>query len=880
MNKLGWVWLAVMCAAVACANADEDRLRGLWLTSRGGPNNQGRATAPAGMKQAPEEVWSMPTGGTVASAHSFSLGEGEGLLLQVGSTLEAVDCATGERVWRNCLLGVASVLRVDDFDGDGAAEALVRTGPRKLELLSCRTGERLWAWRSAASTHISGHAFERMPGGLRFICFPAYSTIGYCLDFSGDARKPATVWRVDHKGRYHAGFGPSVVLADMDGDGRKDVVLSGKGPSVYHAVIDADTGQVKTDVHYRVEKNRGRPYGLFQVVDLDGGGAPDVVMVSCQVEEYVTVALNAGGGRLEKLWDRFVEKDWPKDHRELRPQVTSLTDLQGDGKVEMALGLWEGGRWRTLIIDPLKGFDAQRGVIDGCYFWGCHDLTGDAVPEVIVSRENARRTGKMTTLMALDGRSLQPVAELGRAAAFASQDSPLPENVYFMAQRRSPVPLTAGDGMRGILVRTFADDAAERVALWGSAPGGPVTARPIAQGSFARVDLCGDGILLSAADGTVRRFDAGLNPVGRPWQVNGRACRPLVWSNGGRRELVVDLAGGVVLGGTPELGAPGRLSEPWRVPGTMPALHVDSAGRSRVATADLSNRDRPAAVIWGDPRRGVAASQRIPLAFPPYLGLIPFGSEFRLLVNLQTGVHTMALACYDADGKLLWEDREHGAHPNVPAAADLDGDGRYEVVADDHGQLRFYSAAGKELWFDKGWPPAYSLPIIGPFGPDGQPAALRAGGIWGLALMDRSGKRLWMHKLPKKRLFRWYLCSPAVGRPTRTGGFAVGLVAEDGAFECIDVATGRMRWSVDLGEPPVRADIAAFDADGDGSDEFLVGARGGRLACIAEREAKGVILWEKWFPAEVASPVAADVDGDGLAEVILSTSDGLVRILK
>ncbi|HET6456812.1 MAG TPA: VCBS repeat-containing protein, partial [Armatimonadota bacterium] len=90
---------------------------------------------------------------------------------------------------------------------------------------------------------------------------------------------------------------------------------------------------------------------------------------------------------------------------------------------------------------------------------------------------------------------------------------------------------------------------------------------------------------------------------------------------------------------------------------------------------------------------------------------------------------------------------------------------------------------------------------------------------------------------------------------------------------------GSVLWSLKIGEPSDNS-IVSGDLDGNGKDEFLVGMSDGRLVCIAQEEGKGKVLWQKRFNAGVTNPIIADIDSDGLAEIILSTSDGHIRILR
>lgn len=308
----------------------------------------------------------------------------------------------------------------------------------------------------------------------------------------------------------------------------------------------------------------------------------------------------------------------------------------------------------------------------------------------------------------------------------------------------------------------------------------------------------------------------------------------------------------------------------------MPALHIDALGTARLATADMSDPDQYAALVYTMSADSPGPPLRIPVDHPPYLGLTPYGEEYRLLVNLQTGVHTTALACYDSGGNLLWQDTQRGAHPQIPGAGDLDGDGKEEVVADDHGVLRVYDPAGAVLGTDGGWPPAYNVPILGSFGPGGRMLVLRASGIDGISLVDGAASEKW--KTLSNR-WRYYRSLAAVGDVSGDGRLALGALAEDGAFDCIDAGSGKPLWSLKLGKPNGTA-VVAGDVDGNGRDEFLLGLHDGRLVCIGERDGRGSILWEKKLDAGAANPIIADLNGDAAAEIAVSTSDGYIRVLR
>ena len=54
---------------------------------------------------------------------------------------------------------------------------------------------------------------------------------------------------------------------------------------------------------------------------------------------------------------------------------------------------------------------------------------------------------------------------------------------------------------------------------------------------------------------------------------------------------------------------------------------------------------------------------------------------------------------------------------------------------------------------------------------------------------------------------------------------------------------------------------------------------GNRLIVVTGDREKGRILWSWKCQAELSLPAIADVDGDGLAEIVLQSADGVVHCI-
>ncbi len=784
-------------------------------------------------------------------------------------------------MWSRPKLGVSSVIAVEDFDHNGSFEALVTRGPSEVALVDATSGEMRWSWIAPAGASIGSFKIWRHGDAVRFVCFPQNALSGVCIDLAGQGDQPAIVWKREYPDTYWQGFGPHVVLADMDRDEVPDVVLAGK-PG-YAAVIDAETGAIRFDVRYEVtgSPDAGRPYGLVNATDLDGDGYTDLVVASCQVEEYVAVLRNEDGKSLRPLWSVFIERDLPDDVRELRPNVTSVVDLDGDGKKELVLGLFNvtgDERWHTVVIDPLRDFDARRADLVGRYFWGCYDLDGDGRPEIVTSEEATRVPADVSTLHAVDGVTFRDVATVLDARLETASSSPLSDDTGFMAIRATPRFHRAAEGESGLLLSKREGKAG--AWLWGLRDG---------ESQFDEVATDPLSSVLALSTGAEELQRVAILPTANDTSALS-ANAPLIGVSGGRPQLVFALSDGTVRGGEPDLSQPGQFKSSWSVPGQMPALWVSPAGEMTVVTATDDTT-----LLISRPASDGAASVTVKLPHPLYRNsttrsaptVLPFGDDKMLLyVCLQTGVHTMASALYDAEGTMLWIDEKDGPYPRTAAFAELAG--RPTLLIDNHGKHLFYDLEGHSRLIAHGWNETvsrrsdgakYAVPIVGPIGAGGETRVLMSSGLQSVETLDADGKRLAKQDFASTYEFEWN--SSAVGRIRPDGGWDLAMVTRDGVLHCIDTATCQTRWTFDLGcKATLPINIVSADLDSDGRDNFLAGLPDGTLLALDERDGRPDVLWRLLFDNGVRDTIIGDLDSDGHAEIVIETEDGAVRVLK
>ena len=173
----------------------------------------------------------------------------------------------------------------------------------------------------------------------------------------------------------------------------------------------------------------------------------------------------------------------------------------------------------------------------------------------------------------------------------------------------------------------------------------------------------------------------------------------------------------------------------------------------------------------------------------------------------------------------------------------------------------------------------YAVPIVGPFGPHGEIRIVMSPGLQTLELLDADGARLAKRDYASAYEFEW--CGSTVARVRDGGVWDVGIVSQDGIFHCADVSTCQTRWTMNLGtraSSPIN--VTSADLDGDGHDDFLMGLPSGDLLALTERNGTGSVLWKLTFDYGVKEAIVADVDGDGIAEIVVELEDGTIRILK
>jgi hypothetical protein len=319
------------------------------------------------------------------------------LLFAYGGCVVRTD-GKGSAIWKSEGCGINSIGAVEDLDGDGRLEIVCCTGYEVI-VLAAESGKLLlkhyvgfpMSSGTQASTLLC-HRFDGNSSGMHLIVPLMSAKEVLVFDFRGGNRKGVlshTLWMDD-------AFHPTVAAADMDGDGVDELVVS-KLCGLY--LFDVLTGTMKSSVRWTSNGERRRNYGLLQLVDIDGDGAREVVIVAERVARHIAVIDNNGKGSLSLIWDRFVEFIYPTDTTELRHTGNSVADVDGDGRPELVVSLFNTryeNRWCLEVLDPLTG--ELKFAMPDKYLWGVQDFDGDGIGELLVGTEPHRNPGLHSTI--------------------------------------------------------------------------------------------------------------------------------------------------------------------------------------------------------------------------------------------------------------------------------------------------------------------------------------------------------------------------------------------------------------------------------------------------------------------------------------------------
>jgi hypothetical protein len=244
-----------------------------------------------------------------------------------------------------------------------------------------------------ASGHLSG------VGGSPFTPYVGQFTIAV-------PPSPATFLpRVD----YNVGSGPwAVAVADMNGDGKNDIVAASPGPSTVSVLLNTGNGLFGAPAPYSTGLN---PRSIA-IGDIDNDGDIDVVTANNGFTN-ITVLKNNGSGILGGRVDYSAGGN---------PSAVALADIDGDGYLDIVISNTAANQVAFLINDGTGGFSAPHTYSAGASPWwsAVADMNADGGFDIVAGNSLSSSTVSILTNIGSGRVSLTSSSQAGGFVRFVA----------------------------------------------------------------------------------------------------------------------------------------------------------------------------------------------------------------------------------------------------------------------------------------------------------------------------------------------------------------------------------------------------------------------------------------------------------------------------
>ena len=295
----------------------------------------------------------------------------------------------------------------------------------------------------------------------------------------------------------------------------------------------------------------------------------------------------------------------------------------------------------------------------------------------------------------------------------------------------------------------------------------------------------------------------------------------------------------------------------------MPVItNIDGAGDKEVlvgAGQTLYCFTKDGKVIW-------QYAFSAPLKSPTVADLDGTGAQ-KVLVSMSDGY----LYCLDKAGQVAWKFKTGSRIARSPAVADINADGKLEIIItsyDDtyknpnNNNVYCLDRSGKLLWLCNITSEIATDPVVADLDADGR-ADIIVCSDCNLYRITYDGKLLW-----KKEIGCIGLAS--VADLNGDGQLEILLGRSDHDLMCCYDSQGQLLWEYKVDAPVYDSPVCA-DINNDGALEVLFGAQYHNFYCLNNN---GQLIWKYSLPQGIdCYSAVADLDGDNNLEVIFGLTD-------